>query len=141
MDHPAHVAASLNEAIAGGPGWLRAWVGLLVLSHVAALPFVFWREEGSLKFRAECAAIFVSFVAAAILMNWLYEGYGYVRLLGLAHLIFWAPAYVWVLSKRAAIGVNSLYGRYIHVYLVIAGMSLLIDVVDLIRYAFGDTGL
>jgi hypothetical protein len=141
MEEATQTAMTLNGAIAAGPAWLRAWVGLLILSHVAALPFGFWREERAIKFRPECAAIFVSFIAAAITMNWLHETYGYVRLLGLAHLIFWTPAFVWVMSKRAAIGSNSWYGRYIHAYLLIAGTSLVIDTIDVIRYAFGDTGV
>lgn len=139
MDEATQTVMTLNDAIAAGPTWLQAWVGLLILSHVAALPFAFGREEGAIKFRAECAAIFVSFIAAAIAMNWLHETYGYVRLLGLAHLIFWTPAFVWVMTKRAAIGASSWYGRYIHAYLLIAGTSLVIDAIDVIRYALGDT--
>ena len=139
MDETTQAAMTLNDAIAAGPVWLRAWVGLLVLSHLAALPFAFGRAEGRIKLRPECVAIFVSFFAAAIAMNALYEMYGYVRLLGLAHLIFWTPAFLWVLSKRSAIGHGSWYGRYILAYLAIAGTSLAIDVIDLIRYVLGDT--
>jgi hypothetical protein len=139
MDDATQTAMTLNEAIAAGPVWLRAWVGLLILSHVAALAFAFWREEGAIRFRPECAAIFVSFVAAAIAMGWLHEAVGYVRLLGLAHLIFWTPAFVWVLTKRGNIGTTSWYGRYISAYLLIAGASLVIDIIDVIRYALGDT--
>ena len=71
-------------------------------------------------------------------MNWLYGEVGYVRLLGLAHVLFWGPVYGWILWRRRAIGTASWYGKYIHLYLVIAGTSLVIDVVDVVRYLVGD---
>ncbi len=74
-------------------------------------------------------------------MNWLYEQVGYVRLLGLAHIIFWGPAWGWVLSKRAEIGTGSAYGKYVHAYLGIAGLSLVIDVIDVVRYLAGNGDL
>ncbi len=101
MEEATHAAATLNEAIAAGPLWLRAWIALLILTHVASLVFVFGRVDGKLTFRPECAAIIASFIAAALAMDWIYQSYGYVRLLGLAHLIFWTPAYAWVIARRS----------------------------------------
>ena len=40
--------------------------------------------------------------------------------------------------RRAEIGTTSLFGKYAHVYLVIAGISLLIDSIDVLRYLVGD---
>ena len=141
MDETSQVAVTLNEAIGAGPAWLRGWVGLLIASHVGALAFVVWRDDQGFHFRAECVAIFASFIAAAVFMGWLHDNHGYVRLLGLAHLVFWTPVYLWMLSKRSDIGTASWYGRYVHAYLAIAGLSLVIDLIDVIRYALGDTGV
>ena len=130
--------ATLTEAIATEPGWLRAWVMLLVVSNLAGLLFIVGRGEGRWLVRPEPIAIVASFVAAGVFMGWMYEQVGYVRLLGLAHLLCWGPAYAWVLMRRRAIGTASLFGKYVTLYLVIAGISLAIDAVDVVRYLAGD---
>jgi hypothetical protein len=129
---------SLTDAMASEPLWIRGWLFVLVATHLAALLFVVGREDGRWRARAEPIAILASFLAAGALMNWLYAQLGYVRLLGLAHLVFWTPAYVWILSRRRAIGSGSPFGKYVHAYLVIAGISLAIDVVDVVRYLVGE---
>ncbi|XOV85807.1 MAG: hypothetical protein ACFHX7_12540 [Pseudomonadota bacterium] len=118
---------TLGEAIATEPAWLQAWVMTLVLSNLLAILFVVGRENGKWTVRYEPIAIVASFIAAGVLMGWMYGQFGYVRLLGLAHLVFWTPVYIWVLTRRKAIGTASLYGKYIVLYLVIAGTSLVID--------------
>jgi len=72
------------------------------------------------------------------LMGLLYDGIGYVRLLGLAHLLCWGPVWLWILSRRREYTWRSLFGGYLHVYLLIAGISLVIDVIDVARYLLGD---
>ena len=130
--------ATLGEGIAAQPPWLQGWVLLLVLAHLGALAFVAHRADGKWKVRIEPIAIVVSFLAAGAFMSWLFERVGYVRLLGLAHLVFWTPVYVWVLSRRGTIGgPNTLYGKYLLFYLVIAGISLVVDAIDVVRYLAG----
>ena len=138
MGSTPELPANLNQAIASEPMWLQAWVMLLVVANLAALLFVVGRREGGLRVRAEPIAILVSFVAAAVFMSWLYTQVGYVRLLGLAHIVFWGPAWLWVLSRRRTIGTADRFGKYVHFYLGVAGVSLVIDVIDVVRYLLGD---
>lgn len=134
--------ATLDQAMATEPAWLQAWVLALVVAHLAAILFVVRRRpEGGLAVRPEPIAIVVSFVVAGLFMGWLYEQVGYVRLLGLAHLLFWTPVWVWILVRRRAIGTDRLFGKYVHVYLVVAGLSLAIDLVDVLRYLAGHGAL
>ena len=133
--------ATLNEAIATEPMWLQAWVGVLIAVNLAALVFVVRRSEGHFRIRREPVAIVVAFFAAAAFMGWLYDQVGYVRLLGLAHILFWGPVWAWLLSKRREIGTESLYGKYVHAYLGVAGLSLVIDGIDVVRYLAGDGDL
>ncbi len=130
--------ATLNQAIAAEPLWLQGWVLLLVLANLLAIFFVVRREDGRWRVRPEPIAILASFFAAGAFMGWLYEQVGYVRLLGLAHLVFWGPVWVWVLTRRREIGSQGAFGKYLVCYLVIAGISLVIDVVDVVRYLLGD---
>lgn len=130
---------TLNEALATEPAWLQAWVMLLVITHLAAILFVVRRRpEGGLAVRPEPVAIVLSFLAAGLFMGWLYEQVGYVRLLGLPHLVFWGPVWVWLLRRRRSLGTQSLFGKYVHAYLLVAGTSLVIDLIDVVRYLVGD---
>tara|TARA_B110000858_G_scaffold194218_1_gene248160 strand:- start:1266 stop:1706 length:441 start_codon:yes stop_codon:yes gene_type:complete len=132
------IPATLNEAISSEPLWLQVWVMLLVIANLAAIPFALTKVEGAWKLRKECLAIIVSFIAAAILMNWMYDTFGYVRLLGMAHLIAWTPAFVYVLMRRKELGMSTAFAKYLHFYLIVAGLSLAIDFLDVVRYFLGD---
>ncbi len=135
---PTAVPATLNDAMAAGPAWLQAWILVLVVTNLVALLFVVGRRDGAFRVRVEPIAILVSFFAAGMFMTWIFGQVGYVRLLGVAHLVFWGPVWVWVLSRRRAIGTADVFGKYVHLYLGVAGVSLVIDVIDVIRYALGD---
>jgi hypothetical protein len=132
------VPQTLNDAIIAQPAGLKAWVLALVLVHLVAVLFVATRAEGRWRVRFEPIAIIVSFVAAAAFMNWLYFEFGYVRLLGLAHLLFWTPAYLWVALTSRRLGAADLFGKYLILYLIIAGISLLLDAADVVRYLIGN---
>ena len=132
MNEPATM--DFNAAIASQEPWLQAWVMVLVLTNLLALLFVVFKQESGFKFRPEALAIVFSFVAAAIFMTWLYDQFGYVRLLGLAHLVFWLPVYVWVLNKYRNSDYSGWFQRYVSLYLVIAGISLVVDAIDVVRY-------
>ncbi len=132
------IPATLNEAIATEPLWLQAWVTILVLTHLIAVAFVVTREQGVWRIRLEPLAILASFIGSTLLITWLYGAVGYVRLLGLAHLVFWTPVFFWVFTRVRSSGTQSVIGKYLLVYLVIAGTSLVIDVVDLVRHLMGD---
>jgi hypothetical protein len=132
---------SLMEAMGTEPLWLQAWVGVLMAVNLAALLFVARREAGGWKVRWEPVAILVSFFAAAMMMDALYAAVGYVRLLGLAHLVFWGPVWGWILWHRSQYSTRNAFGVYLHAYLVIAGISLAIDALDVVRYLLGDGDL
>ena len=134
--------ASLGDAMSSEPGWLRAWVAVLAAAHFAALPFVAAREGGRFRVRPEAVAILAAFVGAGVAMGRLYEAVGYVRLLGLAHLVCWGPVYAWILTSRLGLHpLRSAFGIYLRCYLLIAGVSLAIDAVDVARHFAGDGAL
>lgn len=137
--NPTQPSLTLNEAMATEPIWLQGWVMTLVVVNLVSLLFVVTRREGGgLGIRTESVAIITAFLLAAALMGQIYEQVGYVRLLGLAHLVCWGPVWAWLLDRRRAIGTTSAFGKYIHVYLTVAGASLAIDLLDVVRYAIGD---
>lgn len=130
--------ATLGEAIALQPTWLKVWMYGMGAVNLAAILFLFRRREKSWSLRLEAWAILAAFFAAAVMMNMLYAEYGYVRLLGLAHLVFWTPAWLWIWKRRADHApADTLFGKYILLYLTINGISLVIDAVDVVRYFTG----
>lgn len=130
---------TLGEAMATEPLWLRTWIRLLVAANLGAVLFLFERREGRFRIRPEPPAILAAFVAAGVAMGWLYEQVGYVRLLGLAHLVFWGPVFAWIfLARRKLHSSRSPFGVYLRVYLLIAGASLAIDAIDVVRHLAGD---
>jgi len=130
--------ASLSAAISIEPAWLRLWILTLIVVNLAALFFVVGRKDGRWGVRFESIAIVASFVAAGAFMSWLFDQVGYMRLLGLAHLVFWGPAWIWVLTRYRSGSSGGIFRRYLQSYLVIAGISLVIDTVDVVRYLLGD---
>jgi len=135
----SEIPKSLAEAMATEPLWLRAWIQLLIVANLGAVLFVVGREEGRWRVRPEPIAILIGFAAAGISMSALYEQVGYVRLLGLAHLVFWGPVFAWILlTRRQRHPLHGAFGSYLRFYLFIAGISLAIDAIDVVRYLAGD---
>ena len=135
---PETMPESLVVAAAMEPAWLRWWFRALLFSNLAAIFFILHKVQGKWRVRPESTAILLSFVAVGIMMNWMYAKVGYVRLLGLPHLIFWTPIYFWMLSKFRRDTYTGPFRYYVFFYLVIIGASLVIDTSDLIRYLLGD---
>lgn len=123
---------TLNDHIMQQPTWLVAWVGLLVVISLLAIPF-------AIK-DARPRWIILAFIGAAILMNLLYEKFGYTRILGLAHIVFWTPVWIYIWRNRNKNPQRAWTNRYLVAWLLIAGISLIIDYADVIRYILGDKG-
>lgn len=131
--------ATLGDAIATQSAFLQGWVMVLVGTHLLSLLLLVYKEEGKYKVRYESLAIVFSFLLAGGFMSWLYEEIGYVRLLGLPHLIFWTPVFIWVLSRTLKGQYSTPFKQYAFLYLSVAGASLAIDTLDVLRYLLGDS--
>ena len=71
-------------------------------------------------------------------MQWLYGEVGYVKLLGLPHIIFWTPLMVYLIAKIVRGEVPVWPQRIMTAIVIIIGISLLFDYVDVARYVFGE---
>lgn len=131
---------TLGEAIsATQPGWLLAYLFVLVAANLGAVFFVAKRTDKGWRPRYEAIAIVVAFVLASEFMEYLYQQYGYVRLLGLAHIVFWTPVYAWIFTHRKDYAATPYFAKFVLFYLVMAGISLSIDLLDVVRYLLGET--
>ena len=68
----------------------------------------------------------------------LYEQLGYVKLLGLPHMIFWIPVVFFLLRVQARDTVTVWPRRIIFVIVAVMSISLVFDTVDVIRYVLGE---
>ena len=59
---------------------------------------------------------------------------------GLAHMVFWTPVYAWIFTHRKDDAATAYLAKFVTFYLVMAGISLLIDIIDVSRYLLGETG-
>ena len=132
---------NLGDAIwATQPSWLLAYLMVLVAANLGAMFFIAKKTPQGWRPRYEALAIVAAFLLAGEFMEYLYQQYGYVRLLGLAHIVFWTPVYAWIFTHRKDYAAYPYFSKFVPFYLVMAGISLTIDVIDLLRYALGETG-
>lgn len=127
---PARVVAGFTRGIWSlGPLW-RPWIGLLLLVN-GIVPLVFLQT-------VEARAVLGAFALAAAIQMVIFRSLGFVRLLGLGHLIPWVPLLVWLAPRSAGAGLDGSFGIWLAAVVAVDGISLLIDAVDVVRYALGE---
>ncbi len=77
------------------------------------------------------------FVITAGLMMFLYASRGFTRILGAGH-VLWLGLLPWLWSRHDLIQPDEWLSHWIITVIVINGLSLIIDVIDVVRYVRGD---
>ena|SRR5258708_6321604 len=114
------------------PAPIRDWVLWLMLINTASLLFVRGFPG---------RAVLLIWIGNALTMSAMFAVVGYVRLLGLSHVLWWTPMFVLLWRRRAELS-RTVLGDAQFVWLLLLcvsdGVSLAIDYVDVIRYIAGD---
>ncbi|MFQ5526074.1 MAG: hypothetical protein ACE5GX_07395 [Thermoanaerobaculia bacterium] len=110
------------------PWW--GWIGLLMLVNMI-LPFLFID-------RIEARVVLAAFLVAAAIQMAMFRALGFVRLLGLGHLIAWGPLEIWLVLRLGEIGLDGLLGLWLATVVAVNGISLVIDIVDVVRFLGGE---
>ncbi len=108
--------------------WL-VWVMLLVLVNFLVPLFYIQTLEAKLAI--------VAVLSGAVIQSFIHSKLGFVRLLGLGHL-FWVPLVVWLGFRLADVGVENAFGVWLASLVLINAVSLVIDVIDVIRFFSGE---
>jgi hypothetical protein len=124
-----------NEAmfmLADGPQtvWLY-WMSFAIA--ITPLVLVFSKAT-----RLDALIVFLTNLAMFVGMAWIYDQMGYVRMMGIVHVILWTPLLIY-LFLRAKNGEMPLLCRLVMwMFAATLAVSLAFDYTDVVRYLLGE---
>jgi hypothetical protein len=126
---------TFNEAVAThAPAWVGIWLNILLLGAIVLpLSLFIWKQTRLVAL----VALIAGGVSVAGIMT-MYGQLGYVKLLGLPHIIMWTPLAFFLVHKIRAAEVTQAPRVIMGVVLATITISLAFDVTDVVRYIAGD---
>jgi len=106
----------------------RLWVMVLMMVNMAALYFI-----DSL----EGQVVIAVFMASAAIMITLDAKLGFVKLLGIGH-VLWLGLVPWLYFRLDGLSPDTLVYQWVMLVIVINAISLVIDIRDVVQYLKGD---
>ncbi len=117
------------KGVMRAPVPVRLWlVVLMVVNGIVPLLYLG---------RIEARVVLGTFLVAAILMFLLTGRFGFTRILGLGHFP-WFALIAYLVTRLGEIPADDFFGLWIRAVMVLNGISLLLDVADVMRYARGE---
>ncbi|MCR9270713.1 MAG: hypothetical protein NXH72_12050 [Hyphomonadaceae bacterium] len=121
------------DLMANSPDWVLIW--LQVLIGVLALSVLF------APFRPEARAILVGTLMGIGMTIVIYAQFGFTRILGVGHILFWTPTLFYMLSLQGTASVEKTwFSRWLWLAIAVMAVSLALDYSDLVRYLLGERG-
>lgn len=117
------------KAVLSMPKPWVAWLALLMTANMV-MP-IFYIEM------LEAQVVLATMMASAALMMFLFAQKGFVRLLGLGH-VLWIPLIFWLSARVDFASASTGLDQWLLAVIALNSLSLIIDAVDVIRYAKGD---
>ena len=112
------------------PDWVLIWLQILV--GILSIGLVF-----SLV-RSEARAIMVGIVLGMAMTVIVYAQFGFTRILGVGHILFWTPTLFYMMSLQGTASVvKTWFGRWLWLAIPAVVISLGFDYLDFARYWFG----
>jgi hypothetical protein len=125
---------TLNEAIATQPAWVGMWLMVLLAgAFVAPLILLIWKAS-----RKAGIITFIASLLAGFGVQLMFDAMGYVKLLGLPHLILWVPIVVFLMAQQARGDMPNWPRRIIWFITAIICISLVFDFIDVVRWVLGE---
>jgi hypothetical protein len=125
---------TFQDAVAQQQQWVQLWLNwMLVGIFILPLALLIWRQT-----RITALVTLAGVLIAGFGTNWIFNQLGYVKMLGLPHVIVWTPLayYLYLQIKRADM---PKWPRWIMmVILATILISLAFDYTDTIRYILGE---
>lgn len=125
---------TLQDALAQQPAWLAWWLNwLMVGAFVLPAALLIWRQT-----RIAGAAAIVAGILAAVGTSWLFDRFGYVKLLGLPHIVLWTPLAIYMLKLLRQTDLPNYARSILLIVLATILISLAFDYTDFMRYVLGN---
>jgi hypothetical protein len=119
------------DMAAASPDWVGLWVNVMVLVLALSIPFSFVRKEARWILLGTILGMAGTIVA--------YSHFGFTRILGIGHILFWTPTLLYMLRQRQNWKVSSTwFGKWIMLAALVMAISLAFDVTDLARWLLGE---
>ncbi len=107
----------------------QAWLGVLVSANIVA-PLFFIHT-------LEAQVVLLMGIGGLVIMSVIFSRKGFVRLMGIGH-IGWLPLVFWLGTKLEHVPADSAFAYWILTVIVLDSLSLIIDTMDVVRYAKGE---
>ncbi len=115
-------------------GWMIVWLYWMSFAIIVT-PLVLVFSKAT---RLDAAIVFLTNMAMFVGMAWVYDLIGYVRLMGIVHVILWTPLFIY-LFRRAKNGEMPLLCRLaMWMFVATLAVSLVFDYTDFARYMLGE---
>jgi len=125
---------ALGDTMADQSAWLNVWIPILMFgSFILPLALLIWKSSRMARLAAIAAGL-LSFVA----ITWMYEQLGFVKLLGLPHVLFYTPIVIYFISRLRSGELPKISRRLQMASLVIILISLAFDYIDAAHYILGN---
>ena len=125
---------TLEEAMALQPQWVVIWVYVLVAgAFVAPVVLLIWKAS-----RKAGIITLIASLLAGFGIQMMIDAMGYVKLLGLPHLILWVPIVVFLMAQQARGDMTNWPRRIIWFIIAIICISLVFDFIDVARWILGE---
>jgi hypothetical protein len=128
------LSMSFLDSLAAQPLWVQIWLSWMAFgAFLLPLLLFIWRETW-----LPASIIFMTHTLNSFAVMYLFKWLGYVKLLGLPHLVFWGPLiwYLVRLIRRESLPIWA--SRIFWVLITTITVSLVFDLVDTIRYVLGE---
>lgn len=126
---------TFNEALAEQPQWVQYWVTFMSAVLVGSV-IVFLFSKAT---RRDALIVVLLNIPNFVLMQWLYGELGYVRLLGLPHVLFWTPLAIYLFLRLRNPAIVTPFRQVMWLLLITIAVSLVFDYADVVRYLLGET--
>ena len=107
------------------------WLGIAIVATPIILAF-------SKPTRRDSLIVLLTNIAVIVSMGWLFRQIGYVRLLGIVHIILWTPLFIYLFRRAKNGEMKLLFRLVIWLFVATLAVSLTFDYIDVGRYLLGE---
>ncbi|MCA0927824.1 hypothetical protein [Ruegeria profundi] len=123
-----------NLIVAQQPQWIQIWLNILSFgAFLLPISLLIWRQS-----RVASIITLISSMLAAAGVIFIFNQLGYVRLMGLGHIIPWTPLAFYLWYQQARADMPEPPRRIIRFILLTITISLVFDYADVVRYLLGE---